>query len=98
MDYQDISAEEAKTLLARESVTILDVRDHRSYRAGHIQGARLLHEGLEQALLEEGDFDRPILVYCYRGNDSKKKADYLSQLGFRRVYSLENGYTGWPRS
>jgi rhodanese-related sulfurtransferase len=97
MDYQDISAEEAQQLLRREEVVILDVRDHRSYRAGHIEGARMLHEGLERALVEEGDFERPILVYCYRGNDSKKKADYLAALGFRRVYSLENGFTGWPR-
>ena len=97
-DYLNISAEEAQELIRSESVTILDVRDHRSYRAGHIEGARMLHEGLEQTLLQEGDFDRPILVYCYRGNDSKKKADYLSQLGFRRVYSLDNGFTGWPRA
>ncbi|HET9934106.1 MAG TPA: rhodanese-like domain-containing protein, partial [Polyangiaceae bacterium] len=61
-------------------------------------GARMLHAELEQAMIEEGDYDRPILVYCYRGNESKKKADYLAQRGFKRVYSLDNGFTGWPRS
>jgi rhodanese-related sulfurtransferase len=96
-DYINISADEAKTLIAREQVTILDVRDHRSYRAGHIQGARMFHEGVEKQLVEEGDFDQPILLYCYRGNESKKKADHLCFLGFRRVYSLDNGFTGWPR-
>jgi len=96
-DYLEISADEAQTLIRSERVTILDVRDHRSYRAGHIEGARLLHDGLEQMLVEEGEFDQPILLYCYRGVDSKKKADHFTQLGFRRVYSLNNGFTGWPR-
>jgi rhodanese-related sulfurtransferase len=97
-DYINISADEAQALIARERVTILDVRDHRSYRAGHIEGARMLHEELEQLLVEDGDFDQPILLYCYRGNDSKKKADHFAALGFRRVYSLDNGFTGWPRA
>lgn len=96
-DYINISATEAQALIAAERVTILDVRDHRSYRAGHIEGARMLHDGLEQLLVEEGDFDQPILLYCYRGNDSKKKADHFTFLGFRRVYSLDEGFTGWPR-
>lgn len=96
-DYLNITAEEARVLIMTEAVTILDVRDHRSYRAGHIDGARLLHDGLERALVEEGDFERPILLYCYRGNDSKKKADHFTFLGFRRVYSLDEGFTGWPR-
>lgn len=96
-DYINVSAQEAQALLRSESVMVLDVRDARSYRAGHIEGARMLHDGLEQALIEEGDFERPLLLYCYRGNESKKKADHLAQLGFRRVYSLDDGFTGWPR-
>jgi rhodanese-related sulfurtransferase len=96
-DYQNISAEEARALIAAEAVTILDVRDHRSYRAGHIEGARMLHDDLEQTLLAEGEFERPLLFYCYRGNDSKAKAEHFARLGFQRVYSLENGFTGWPR-
>jgi len=96
-DYQIISADEAKALIASEAVTILDVRDHRSYRAGHIEGARILHDDLEQALLAEGELERPLLFYCYRGNDSKAKAEHFARLGFQRVYSLDNGFTGWPR-
>jgi rhodanese-related sulfurtransferase len=96
-DYEIISAAEAQALISSEPVTILDVRDHRSYRKGHIEGARLLHEDLEQVLLNEGEFERPVLFYCYRGNDSKAKAEHFARLGFRRVYSLDNGYMGWPR-
>lgn len=96
-DYQIISAEEAQKLIRTEEVTILDVRDHRSYRAGHIEGARMLHDDLEQAILAEGEFERPLLFYCYRGVESKKKAEHFANMGFQRVYSLDNGFTGWPR-
>ena len=54
-------------------------------------------EGLEQLLIDGGDYEKPLLFYCYRGVESKKKADYFANRGFKRVYSLENGYTGWPR-
>ena len=92
-----VSAEQAQALITSEAVTILDARDARSYRAGHIAGAVLLHDGLEQFLVEQAEFDKPILVYCYRGVESMKKATRLLSLGFQRVYSLENGFTGWPR-
>ncbi|MEY4579709.1 MAG: hypothetical protein RL701_4412 [Pseudomonadota bacterium] len=96
--YEVISIERAKTLLASQAVTILDLRDHRSYRSGHIAGAMLLHDGLMQRLLKENELDKPILIYCYRGSTSKDKADQFSELGFRHVYSLEGGYTDWCKA
>jgi thiosulfate sulfurtransferase len=92
-----ISIAEAKALIASQPVTILDLRDHRSFRAGHIEGARLLHDGLEQALIEAYEVDKPILIYCFRGIKSKEKAEHFERLGFERVYSLEGGFTAWPR-
>jgi len=95
--YTTIDAEQAKALLASENVRILDLRDFRSYRGGHIAGAVMLHDGLEQQLIDEAERDEPLLLYCYRGIKSKEKAEYLAHRGFTRVYTLENGYTGWPR-
>jgi thiosulfate sulfurtransferase len=93
--YQVISIDRARTLLASGGVTILDLRDHRSYRAGHIDGAMLLHDGLMQRILRENELDKPLLIYCYRGNTSQEKAEQFNELGFRQVYSLAGGYTEW---
>lgn len=95
--YRIISNEQAQTLLASQAVTILDLRDHRSYRAGHIDGAMLLHDGLMQRLIQQNELDKPILIYCYRGNTSKEKAEQFWELGFQQVYSLAGGYTDWCR-
>lgn len=96
--YEVISPERARALVAMQSVTVLDLRDHRSYRAGHIEGALLLHDGLMQALIQQNELDKPVLIYCYRGNKSKEKAELFSDLGFRCVYSLDGGYTDWLKS
>jgi len=96
--YQVVSAAEARQLITAQAVTILDLRDHRSYRAGHIDGALLLHDGLMQSIVKQNELDKPILLYCYRGNKSKEKAELFSELGFTRVYSLDGGYTDWLKA
>ncbi len=95
--YQVISCERAKTLMAEQPVTILDMRDHRSYRASHIEGALLLHDGLVQAIVKQNQLHKPILIYCYRGNTSKEKAELFFELGFENVYSLDGGFTEWSK-
>lgn len=93
--YETLSAADAKALIEREAVTIVDLRDARSYKNEHIDGAVLLHDALEKALLERAEFSRPLLFYCYRGVTSQEKAGLFAAMGFTRVYSLENGYVGW---
>lgn len=95
--YQIITPEQARRLLATPPVTVLDLRDQRSYRAGHLQGAVLLHDGLLQALIKQNDLEQPILIYCYRGNTSQERAQQFADLGFRHVYSLAGGYTDWHK-
>ena len=92
-----VSVAQARTLIATQSPTILDMRDHRSYRARHIVGAMLLHDGLEQALLADEERDKALLFYCYRGVKSREKAEFFAGMGFSRVYSLDNGFAAWPR-
>jgi rhodanese-related sulfurtransferase len=93
--YETVNATEAKALIESEPVTIVDLRDARSYRNEHIDGAVLHHEALEKALVERGELDRPVLFYCYRGVTSKEKAGLFAAMGFTRVYSLDNGFVGW---
>jgi thiosulfate sulfurtransferase len=97
-DYLVIGPAEARELLATRPTTILDLRDHRSYRAGHIEGALLLHDGLMQTIVKKNELEKPILIYCYRGNKSKEKAELFTELGFRFVYSLDGGYTDWTKA
>jgi thiosulfate sulfurtransferase len=95
--YQNITPEHARSLLATQLTTVLDLRDQRSYRAGHLDGALLLHDALMQTLIKQNDLDKPVLLYCYRGNASQERAQQFADLGFRQVYSLAGGYTDWQK-
>jgi thiosulfate sulfurtransferase len=98
-DHGTLTTEQARALIAAESnLTILDLRDHRSYRAGHIDGALLLHDGLMQSIIKRNQLDAPILLYCYRGVQSAERAEVFGDLGSKHVYSLEGGYTEWSKS
>lgn len=88
---------EAMQLIARENPVVLDLRDAHSYRAGHIEGAMLLHDDLMESLVAKKEFDRPLLLYCFRGQSSQEKAKLFLAVGFRRVYSLAGGYVAWSK-
>ena len=49
------------------------------------------------AFLVEEDKEKPLLIYCYHGVSSQSAAEYFTEHGFSNVYSLEGGYTAWPK-
>jgi thiosulfate sulfurtransferase len=98
MSYQTISVDDARQLLQTESVTVLDIRDGQSFSAGHIDNA--LHaEAIDvDKFIAEADKDKPLLVYCFHGISSQSAAQFLSDSGFTRVFSMEGGYAAWPEA
>jgi thiosulfate sulfurtransferase len=95
MSYRTISIEEARTLLAGDAITVLDIRDPVSFSDGHIENA-LNAEGMDvDAFIAKEDKNKPLLVYCYHGISSQSAAAFLAEKGFTQVYSLEGGYTAW---
>lgn len=92
-----ITIGEALGLLKEESPLVLDARDSHSYRAGHMEGAMLLHDGLMESIIKQRQYERPVLIYCFRGNLSLEKANLFAAAGFQRVYSLAGGYVAWMK-
>lgn len=97
MKYNEISPLEAERVVAEPDALVLDIRDAQSYREGHIDGAMLAHDALTETIIKRKEYHRPIMIYCYHGNSSKDMADFISALGFKRVYSLAGGYTAWKK-
>jgi sulfur-carrier protein adenylyltransferase/sulfurtransferase len=104
---REITPEEAARLLAqpgREGWHFLDVREPDEFAAGRIPGARNVPRGFLEvkADLEHhkrdawlADRDRLLVVYCGGGNRSALAAQTLQEMGFRRVVSMAEGWTGW---
>lgn len=89
---QEISAEEADRRVAAGAV-LIDVRDEREFRTGHISGAiRVSGESLKAGISGlVADFTTPIVCYCALGHRSAIAADTLQRLGYRQVASIEGG-------
>jgi thiosulfate sulfurtransferase len=94
MKYK-ISVADTKTLLKNPNPMILDCREVKDYRAGHLEDALHVHEGLKESLVKRGDKQRSLLIYCYYGHASEHLAEFFSDFGFKDVYSLDGGYSSW---
>lgn len=98
MSFQQIDIASARQLLKEEAVTVLDIRDAGSFSAGHIKSAIHAEAVDIDAFVADEDKNKPLLVYCYHGISSRGAAEYFTESGFARVYSLDGGYVAWSES
>lgn len=90
-----INVVEAISLLDSDTVTIVDIRDYKSFQTNHIQNAHHVTENNAKKFIENANKEKPLLVYCYHGNSSQVAAKYFSDNGFNQVYSLDGGFSMW---
>ena len=96
--YQQITAQEAKTIMDTEKdYIIIDARTEEEFAAGHIPNAVLIpeYEISERAEAELPDRDALILVYCRSGRRSKIASEALAKLGYTNVKEF-GGIIDWP--
>ena len=98
LGYQQITAEEAKTIMDTEKdYIIIDARTDEEFAAGHIAGAIMIpeYEIAKRAEQELPDKDALILVYCRSGRRSKIASEELVKLGYTNVKEF-GGIIDWP--
>ena len=95
--YRKITAQEAKAMLDKGDVTVVDVRRSDEYAAGHIPGSILVpNEEIGDTQPEElPDLDAVLLVHCRTGIRSRQASDKLIKLGYTNVYDF-GGIADWP--
>lgn len=76
--------------------TLVDLRRHDDFRAGHIAGAKNIpFEELDNHLNTLGGKDASLVLYCYSGSFSGKALAKLRKLGYSDVKQLKGGITAW---
>ena len=95
MSFQCISIEEAKIIIDKDNLTIIDIRDRNSFLNGHIDKAIHVEDLDIDNFLKDKNKNGTILIYCYHGNSSKSAANFFVQNGFEKVLSMDEGYSGW---
>lgn len=96
---QNVDAIKFKQLIATEDAILLDVRTPEEYSRGYIKGSTSINIADTEfaskiSLLQK---DKTILIYCLSGSRSLASANYMSRMGFKRIYTLQQGLMDWNR-
>jgi rhodanese-related sulfurtransferase len=103
---KNVTVEEAKKMVERGDVFVLDVRTPSEFNSSHIEGATLIPvtsasgsnlspESLLEARINEVPKNKKILVYCRSGHRSTSASTILVNSGYSQVYNMEGGINAW---
>ena len=109
-EVREVSPEDVHALLDRPDrggATLVDVREADEFAAGHLPGAKHYPRGFLEVKADldhpkrdawlSADRDRPLVLYCGGGHRSALAAQSLQRMGFTRVTSMAEGWTGWTK-
>ena len=98
MDYE-ITPEEVKSKLdAKQSFTLLDVREPWEFETARIETAKLMPMGeVPSRAHQELDPEEHVVVVCHHGVRSMNVTVWLRQQGFEKVQSMRGGIDSWSR-
>jgi rhodanese-related sulfurtransferase len=96
---RDIVPAEATRLINHENAVLVDMRNDKDYRDGHIVNAvHVPAEKNDAADKLEKYRGRPLIVCCRSGNQSLRLCTELSRKGFASVYNLKGGLHAWQQA
>ncbi|MGA2982674.1 MAG: rhodanese-like domain-containing protein [Terriglobia bacterium] len=85
---------------AKDTLTLIDVREEGEWAKGHLPGAVHLCKGIIERDIENAVPGKatPIVLYCGGGFRSALVADNLQKMGYINVISMDGGWRGWTES
>lgn len=93
-----ISTAEAIQLINRKQAVWVDIRSSEHFQAGHIAQARSLPAASLDQQITALPKNKPLIVVCDSGRDSKKAAQALRTAGMSEVFILDGGMRAWSQA
>ena len=89
-----------KRLNAKETFTLVDVREDSEWAKGHVPAAIHLGKGIIERDIEAkvADKNTTLVLYCGGGFRSALVADNLRQMGYGNAISLDGGWRALKES
>jgi len=95
-DVHQISAEDLHDLASgSKNFILVDVRAPKEYEDNHIEGAINFPAPDLRTRYKELDAEKPTILICSTGHRSSLSASILRQHGFKEVYNVAGGMTGY---
>ncbi len=96
--FTRIDVNEAKEMMSRDDVVVIDVREPHEYDAGHIPNAKLIPVNSVYARRDELPRDKDIIMVCAVGQRSALAAEMAAAAGLTRLYNLDGGTEAWIKA
>jgi rhodanese-related sulfurtransferase len=94
----EVNSKEVNAMLQKDKkLVVLDVRTLEEFMDGHIKGAINIDIRQPDAFGKIDKLDRngKYIVHCRTNHRSKTAVDHMLQSGFKSVYQMMDGITGW---
>lgn len=90
----------ATRLLNDGGALVVDVRDEKEYKSGHVINAMSVPVGaMDQHLHQlQKHKERDVLVYCDNGMRTSRAVARLKKEGFSKVHTLAGGLVAWEKA
>jgi rhodanese-related sulfurtransferase len=95
---QTITPQEARELINRNQVEVVDVREPNEWSGGHLAGSRLVPLGQLRQNPKEALPRDSIIFVCAAGVRSESAARLALQNGLTHVYNLRGGTRNWVKA
>jgi len=93
-----ITTADAIQLVNRKQAVWVDIRSAENFQAGHIAQARSLPAASLEQNLSALPKNKPLIVVCDSGRDSKQAAEKLRAAGMSEVFILDGGMRAWSQA
>ncbi|MFY8162466.1 MAG: rhodanese-like domain-containing protein [Candidatus Kapaibacteriota bacterium] len=97
-NVKSINSAEAKELIKKGKVELIDVRTPAEVSAGYIKGTKIFADYMGndfKAKTAKLDKSKTYLVYCKSGGRSAKASSELTAAGFTNIINLSGGISSW---
>ena len=96
--FTRISVQEAKEMVSKDNVQVIDSRTMGEYMGGHVPGAiNIPHMA---TVSRKGDLaaDKQLVFICQMGQRSALACEFAAALGFTDLYNVEGGTDAWIKA
>ena len=95
-----ITPQQAKAMLDKGGVILVDVRTEKEYKRGTIPGAMHIPRGLLEFKLYKvvTDPNQKIIIFCKSGGRGALATLRAMEMGYKFVYNIKGGFSGWKKA
>ena len=90
-----IDADAVEILKDQENVVLLDVRNIKEFKAGHIDGAQHYFVGRMAKALPDITKDKTIIIQCQSGDRATIASSFLMKQGFQNILNYSGSMIDW---